>query len=146
MLCPYCKSKAQWVENKEIYGKNYGNSYMVWLCKPCDAYVGCHNNTKEPLGTMANRTTREARKKAHKAFDPSWKAKRGERLKNYPYSWHKKIKCLDSRERRVEAYKLLNKEFGYEIHIGKSDVSMCERIVEFLENFKDLIMIAKPLL
>lgn len=55
MICPYCKRPAKWVENKEIYGKNYGKSYMMWLCKPCDAYVGCHNNTKEPLGTLANK-------------------------------------------------------------------------------------------
>lgn len=64
MICPYCKKEALWCENKEIYGKNYGKSYMCWLCKECDAYVGCHNNTKKPLGTMANKTTRALRIKA----------------------------------------------------------------------------------
>jgi hypothetical protein len=28
MKCPYCGKKAEWVENKEIYGKNYGNH--IW--------------------------------------------------------------------------------------------------------------------
>jgi hypothetical protein len=114
MICPYCKNPAQWVENKEIYGKNYGKSYMMWLCKPCDAYVGCHNNTKEPLGTIANKETREARKRAHEAFDPMWKT--GFML-------------------RKEAYEILNNHFGFEVHIGESDISMCEQIIEFIENY-----------
>ena len=73
MKCPYCEKEAEWVENKEIYGRNFGKSYMSYLCRECDAYVGCHNNTEEPLGTMADRELRELRKKAHKLFDPTWK-------------------------------------------------------------------------
>ena len=50
MICPYCNKEAKWCENKVIYGKNYGKSYMCYYCKDCDAYVGCHNNTKFPNG------------------------------------------------------------------------------------------------
>lgn len=111
MICPFCNNEAEWVENKAIYGKNYGNSYMMYLCRPCDARVGCHNNTRNPLGTMANAELREWRKKAHAKFDPMWK------LGNMS---------------RGKAYGILNKEFGHEIHIGESDIETCKRIISLI--------------
>ena len=109
MNCPYCGKPALWCENKEIYGRNYGKSYMCWFCKDCDAYVGCHNNTREPLGTMANKELRGWRVKAHAAIDPLWKS--GE----------------ISRKR---VYKALAEIFGEEVHIGGSDVARCKEIIE----------------
>lgn len=109
MKCPYCSKEAKWCENKEVYGKNYGKSYMIWLCKECDAYVGCHHNTRKPLGTMANRETREWRKKAHAVFDPLWK---------------------EGHMTRVKAYKKLNGLFCKEMHIGESDIETCKKIIE----------------
>lgn len=108
MICPFCLNPAKWVENKEVYGRNYGKSIMMWLCKPCDAYVGCHNNTKKPLGTMANKETRKWRKKAHATFDPLWKS---------------------GKTTREKAYKFLKIQFGREVHIGESDIETCKRII-----------------
>ena len=68
MICPNCKKEALWCENKEIYGRNYGNSYMMWLCKPCDMYVGCHQNTKRSLGIMADKETRELKKEVKRMY------------------------------------------------------------------------------
>ena len=68
MKCNYCNNEAEWVENKVIYGRNYGDSYMIWLCRPCDAYVGCHQNTKNPLGRMSNKEERELKKEVKKAY------------------------------------------------------------------------------
>jgi hypothetical protein len=107
VICPYCGKEAKWCENKEIYGKNYGKSYMCYYCKECNAYVGCHKNTRKPLGTMANAELREWRKKAHANIDPLWKS---------------------GSIKRKTVYKLLNKFFGKEIHIGGSDIEMCKRI------------------
>lgn len=42
MKCPYCNKEAEWLANEAVYGKRYGRSYMVWVCKDCLAYVGCH--------------------------------------------------------------------------------------------------------
>jgi len=112
MICPYCNQPAEWVENKEVYGKNYGKSYMMWLCRNCDAYVGCHQNTKKPLGTIANKELREWRKKAHLAFDPFWK------------KWGLK---------RQEAYQMLITKFGKEVHIGESNIDECKKIIAFCE-------------
>ncbi len=124
MNCPYCYNRAEWVENKEIYGKNYGKSVMIYLCRPCNAYVGCHQNTRKPLGTMANRETREWRKKAHEMFDPLWR---------------------DGKMSRGKAYGLLQKEFGAVAHIGESDVENCKRIIGIVENYKEHQMSVKPL-
>ena len=115
--CPYCGNEAKWCENKEIYGKNYGKSYMCYFCEPCNAYVGCHNNTTEPLGTMANKELRDWRIKAHNAFDSLWKT--GFITRN-------------------EAYKILENEFGKEIHIGESDIETCKRIISKITNSKSL--------
>ena len=107
MKCPYCKKEAIWCENKEIYGRNYGKSYMCYLCKDCDAYVGTHNNSKKPLGTMANTELRSFRVLAHSKIDPLWK--------NGDMS-------------RKDVYKMLKDKFGKEIHIGESDIETCKLI------------------
>lgn len=117
MICPYCNNEAEWAENKAIYGRNFGNSYMCYYCKPCDAYVGCHNNSRKPLGTMANAETRNWRKLAHAEFDPLWKTK-------------KKFDHYDIGVRRNKAYGLLKKIFGFDVHIGEADIELCKKIIQ----------------
>ena len=113
IICPYCGKEAEWCENKAIYGKNYGKSYMCYFCKPCDAYVGCHQNTRKPLGTMANAELRDWRKKAHAVIDPLWK---------------------DGKMKRSQVYSMLYREFGREVHIGESDIETCKKIIELVPN------------
>lgn len=108
MNCPYCNKEALWVSNEKIYGKRYGKSYMAYLCKECDAYVGCHNNTNKPLGTMANKELRELRMKAHGSVDWLWKSGKMPRWK---------------------MYKLLEEKFGKPIHIGESNEETCKKII-----------------
>ena len=109
MICPYCDKEAKWCENKEIYGKNYGKSYMVYYCKPCNAYVGCHNNTERPLGNMANRELRELRKKVHLHIDHYWKSK--EHGRGYVY-------CK------------LTEKLGFQYHTGESTVEICKQVLK----------------
>ena len=113
MKCQYCDQDAVWVDNAEIYGKRYGNSYMMWLCKPCDAYVGCHQNTKEALGTLANKELRDWRQKAHRLFDPLWK---------------------DGSMSRQEAYHWLKTKTGRWVHMGESDIETCKLVVKIVES------------
>ena len=108
-ICPYCNQEAIWCENKEIYGKNYGNSYMCWLCKPCGAYVGCHQNSKRALGTLANKELREWRKKVHARIDPMWR---------------------DGSIKRKEMYKTLSRLTNKEFHVGEADIEMCKKVLE----------------
>ena len=111
VICPKCNKPAPWVENKEKYGRNFGKSFMCYFCKPCGTYVGCHENTRRPLGTMADTETMDWRIKAHIVVDDLWK---------------------DGKMNRKEVYKLLKEKFGREIHIGESDIETCKEIINNL--------------
>ncbi len=115
MKCPYCKKEALWCENKEIYGQNYGQSYMCYLCKDCNAYVGCHHNSKKSLGTMANAELREWRKKVHRYLDPLWKEG----------AWTRK-----------KLYKNISHQLGINYHTGFADIELCKKVLSL--KFKDL--------
>ena len=108
VYCPYCGKRVKWCENKEKYGRNYGRSYMCYYCKACDAYVGCHNNTRVPLGTMANAELRKWRMLAHDYIDPLWKT---------------------GKLARAQVYARLKYRFGKQIHIGESDIETCKKII-----------------
>ena len=73
MECPYCSGPVKFLSSKEFYGKDYGTN--VYVCFPCDAYVGTHGKGKTPLGTLANKRLRTLRMTAHSIFDPLWKGK-----------------------------------------------------------------------
>jgi len=60
--CDCCGAKTvELVDNSEIYGRPYGDWHYAYLCRTCDAYVGLHPGTDLPLGTMADKVTRQAR-------------------------------------------------------------------------------------
>ena len=114
MICPYCNQPARFVDNAEIYnGKRYGKSYMMWYCRPCDAYVGVHhNNPNTPLGTMANKELREWRKKAHSLFDPMWQS---------------------GKMTRKQAYRWIKEQTGRWIHMGESTIDDCKLVIETIK-------------
>lgn len=66
--CHYCNGELALVSNKEIYGRECGDWPYAYLCRGCGAYVGLHPNTDIPLGTVADRALREARKVGKTAF------------------------------------------------------------------------------
>lgn len=116
VICPFCHRPAVWCENKEVYGRNFGKSYMIWLCKPCDAYVGCHQNTKKPLGTMANAHTREMRRRVHAVIDPIWKS---------------------GKISRKKLYRLISIYTAKQYHTAECTVQDCEAILNI--NFNSLL-------
>lgn len=112
VICPYCKQPCKLVDSQVIYGTSYG---MMYLCELCDAYVGCHNNSKghKPLGTPANSELREWRKKVHKHFDPLWK---------------------DGRMKRKDAYRDLAKFLNIktkDCHIAMFGIETCKIALNF---------------
>jgi len=111
-ICPYCKNKTKFVDSSEVYyGKSYG---MIYLCRPCEAYVGVHKGTTEALGRLANKSLREAKKKAHYWFDQLWKE--GKRRQ----------------EKRKECYEWLSKELEIPrdyTHIGMFGDHTCNTVV-----------------
>ncbi|MBR5022810.1 MAG: DUF3268 family zinc-finger domain-containing protein [Oscillospiraceae bacterium] len=115
VYCPYCGNKAEYVDSAEIYGKSYG---MVYLCRPCDAYVGVHDGTDTPLGRLANRDLRRWRNRAHAAFDPLWQQGRYRRRRNDAYAW-------------LAGKMGLTKE---ETHIAMFDVEQCKQVIQIMDN------------
>ena len=112
--CPYCGQRAEYVDSRVIYGRSYG---MVYLCRPCDAYVGTHKGTDRPLGRLANEELRRWRNRAHALFDPLWR--------------HGRYKG-----RRGAAYQWLANQMGLtknETHIAMFDVKQCKRVVGIME-------------
>lgn len=73
VICNYCKKSAELVTGADIYPHRRDLTHRkLWQCKPCDAYVGCHEGTEKPYGSLANKETREARMLAHSEFDKLW--------------------------------------------------------------------------
>ena len=107
--CPYCGAPTQLVDDAEIYGKSYGTK--CYICKPCEAWVGCHKGTTQALGRIANRELRELKRQAHEAFDPIWK---------------------EGHLPRSGAYEVLSVAFGLPIeqtHIGMFDEDLCRKVI-----------------
>lgn len=125
-ICPYCGVMSQLATGATIYAHrpDLGDK-SFYLCAPCDAYVGCHAGTTQPLGRLANAELRLAKKAAHAAFDPIWKAR------------HAQKSAIDPTYKvgmaRGGRYKKLANLLGIpvaECHIGMMDVELCKRTVE----------------
>lgn len=80
-----CSVNIELTTNDKIYGRIYGNWPYVFYCNDCKAAVGCHPNTHVPLGRMADRATRQLRKKAHSEFDKLWRSGLMQRTKAYAW-------------------------------------------------------------
>jgi len=91
---------------------------MVYLCRPCDAYVGVHKGTDIPLGRLADAELRKWKKLAHTYFDPIWQRGRFTGRRNEAYAWLAKQMGLPQEE----------------THIGMFDVTKCQCVVAIMEN------------
>lgn len=102
------------MDSKIIYhGRSYG---MIYICRPCDAYVGVHDGSDAPMGSLANAELRYWRRLAHAAFDPLWQSGRFYRHRNTAYSW-------------------LSEKMGLpkeKTHIGMFDVEACKKLINII--------------
>lgn len=115
--CPRCGSTVALKSDAYVYGESYGGRLYVCLADGCDTYVGVHEGTTDPKGTMAGPETRRWRKVAHAAFDPLWQ--RG------PWS-------------RSEAYDALQRMLRlpeHRAHIGMLDAKECRDLVDHLAKY-----------
>lgn len=120
VVCPYCDKPAELVFGSAIYPHRPDLfKKKFYLCKPCDAYVGCHPDTAKPLGRLANAELRIFKRKAHAAFDPIWK--RGDMS-------------------RTKAYKWLSEKLNIapqNCHIGMFDVDLCRATIDAVRSNHD---------
>ena len=108
--CPYCGGKTELIDSAEVYhGVSYGKMY---ICRPCNAYVGCYKNTDHALGRLANAELRKSKHIAYHYLDQIWKR----RLLN-----------------RSGTYKMLSEAMGIPkeyTHIGMFDNEQCKQAIE----------------
>ncbi len=125
--CPYCQKPAELVTGAVIYPHRRDLAKQkFWECRPCSAWVGCHlpgngqGDGTTPLGRLANAELRQAKQRAHAAFDPLWR---------------------ERRMTRRQAYAWLAEAMGMpvaEVHIGAFDVGQCRQVVEAVAKFREL--------
>ena len=109
-ICPYCQQFSKQVTGKEIYPHRKDLfSLVFYSCKPCDAYVGTHKGTTQPLGRLADPTLRKAKSATHRAFDPIWKNEHMKR--KAAYAW-----LADQLSINVK-----------DCHIGMFDIEKCKK-------------------
>lgn len=130
--CPYCRNKANLhLDSSIVYGKNYGAIYLCECYPICNSYVGCHPNSTQPLGRLADSNLRYWKKQAHKYFDVLWKT--GEINKIYP-------EFIKGATNRSKAYKWLSKQLnipGERTHIGMFDVNKCKTVVKLCKPYSN---------
>lgn len=126
-VCPHCGEPAALTYGGQIYRITPALEHLrkkkFWHCAACDAYCGCHPPTAMtggrddvPLGTLANKALREARKRAHAAFDPLWK---------------------DEGLSRTTLYKMLAEHMRLppeQCHIAMFDAAQCRAVVEWVRS------------
>lgn len=116
VLCDYCGRPALLVDSEMVYRRSYGK---IWFCSTCQAWVGVHKGTDNPLGRLANAELRYWKRKAHAAFDPLWRDK-------------------EMRTRKA-AYEWLADEMGLPLeqtHIGMFNVEQCKQVIQICKEAK----------
>lgn len=118
ITCGYCDKEAELVRGGVVYGWDspYSGKTM-YLCRDCQAYVGTHENSAKPLGTLARGKLRNLRTKTHHSFDRMWKYGHKERKKAYKWLAMKLEIPLE------------------ECHVGWFDVETCERVLELVKEY-----------
>lgn len=124
--CPYCDAETEYIDSAFIYGNSFG---MIYICKPCKAYVGVHEGTDKALGRLADGELRKAKKAAHIWFD---KISRTTLINKI---WKEHFPNISNRRK---AYIWLAKQMNIpeEIcHIGMFDTEDCKRVIEICSRY-----------
>lgn len=112
--CPYCRAKATLHPANYVFGKDAKPGSLLYVCDrypACDSYVGAHQKTKLPMGSLADGDLRHKRIEAHKAFDWMWKS--GLMTKSQAYKW-------------MQAKLGIRSDYA---HIAKFSYYMCDQLI-----------------
>ncbi|QTL40559.1 zinc-finger-containing protein [Xenorhabdus budapestensis] len=118
--CHYCHGLVTIAHHEEVFGRIHNNNKWPWLylCASCGARVGMHPYTDIPLGYLADKQTRIARKDSKEKF---------ERMRQI-INWE-----------RADAYRWLAWQLGISFnkcHFGWFDTEMCEKAANICRGFK----------
>lgn len=118
LTCPEAGCNGHLVLRASRFGPFYGCTRYP----ACRAAHGAHPDGR-PLGIPADKATKDARIRAHAAFDPLWRVDG--------------LRGRDKRRARGRAYRWLARQLGYDeayqLHIGEASIDQCARVVEACE-------------
>lgn len=117
-LCAYCAGQLVLVSDSAVYQKSYGGH--VWMCVPCDAWVGCHRGGYLPKGRVAKADLRKLKIEAHRLFDRLWRAAI-------------ELRGWTQHDARKAAYQWLAEAMGIDVklcHIGMFDEAQTRQVIE----------------
>lgn len=118
LRCPYCDRLAVLLSGVDVYPHRPDlDDRLFWVCRVCDAWVGCHPGTARPMGTLANESLRRSRRSAHAAFDPLWRS--GVMTRKQAYTW-----LAGALNVAIE-----------DCHIGMFGASKCRRVVKVSQEY-----------
>jgi len=121
-ICPYCGNESKLASGRDVYpGRPDLYAKLFYLCRQCNAYVGCHPKTAKPMGGLADAKLRQARQDAHFVFDALWES---------------------GGMSRTSAYQALSAALGIpseECHIGMFDLMMCGKAIAAAKAMKNEI-------
>ncbi len=108
--CNCCMNRTVVLRNNSfVYGREFGSWPWIYLCEHCGSHVSLHSFTALPKGSLADKPTREARKRCKNLFIPI----HNRRMMS-----------------RTQAYKKLAEKLGLkrsDCHFALFDVDMCEK-------------------
>ena len=121
MNCPYCGELAEKVTGDVIYPHRRDLRHLIFYrCVPCDARVGTHSDSGEPLGTLAKEELRGLRQEAHGVLDRLWrKSKGGLLFRGFVYTWLQLRLNMDSTP-----------------HIGVMNEEQCREVIALAAEIK----------
>lgn len=92
--CPYDRARVVSVSpGHDLYPYGSVDYGIRWVCTTCRAHVGCHLNSGQPLGTVANAEDRALRNRGHELFDRQWRS--GKMGRRAAYRWLQDVTGLD---------------------------------------------------
>lgn len=114
----HCGSPTTLRSGDYVYGKDRFTDIQVYVCDrypECDSYVGVHDDSRRPKGTLADKKLRTLRIHAHRELDELWKT---------------------GIMGRSEAYRFLTENTGIR-HIGETTHEEAQKVIEdFLSDWK----------
>lgn len=114
--CRYCGGEVRQVSQKEFYGQSYGGG-SLYVCYECNARVGTHDGSSDPLGLLANQELLDLRKKVHELFDPMWRENGTSRQEAYEFFFGSMLGLPEHRQ-----------------HVGMLTKEECEKAIRILED------------
>lgn len=122
-ICRYCGGVIRLVPAEKVYQaateRLKQQRQWIYQCQNCNARVGCHRDSKRPLGNVANEVLRLKRMETHHVFDAFWQSQG---------------------MTRTAAYRWLAKQMDLPAelaHIGGFEMEQCHRLIALCHHTGD---------